>query len=841
MNGKETELEAIESRIAVLDRELSVLQEASVTGHGEIVNHGHRLEVDASLRLSNLLNRIKTAESSISTLQTNDDWARDAKTEYIYPKTYTDYVSIGYSSKGSEILSVDGNIETLDGHYIKTDKVRARDADGLLLEDDGGNGITIADGGAVTVAQAITLSTIAHETTDVDVFLVSNSGLVKYRTGGELASDIGASVTSHRHDGQTLQHDAVNSDGGAFAFNTTGAVTFNQAVIISGTLGCGEITVADGSGINLQEDITFTGATTENLIKLPDNLADALSVKDATGNVYQKFVSTTGTLYTQFPQDVAIGVTVPTATLHVLNTEDVAEVTIFNLEGKRGTPTNNDTMFIYYRMNNDTPASYEYARTTITAEDITTGSEEGSLLFEVSRAGSLETVLKMSATNIVLNEPGADRDFRVEAVGVVNALFVQGSDGHVGIGAEPVNSHLYVYNNAVNTANDFYGIYNYHVKTAGATTYLNKFRGFHTEMELNQSGGETDHAMSLTSIFRHTLGTVGAVGNTRGAYVLYGLLDLNAGTITGDAIGLYANIDQEAAHTISGNAYAGYLNADYDGTLTGTAYMLYINEGSNIDYGIYQNGTAPNVLGGNLTTTGTLTVSDNTDATTILGRCKIGSISSDYVTIAHYDRLSSTDYSILIGSTGALYINAPSTRDIRFRINNVDIGRWEATGNAFYVGISNPLSTGALLVALSAVDVQRFGDGETTAEPQIVFTRARGSEGSPTAVTNTCEIGNFLFRGYDGTTALSSAQFGGLVDAAVSTGVVPQAIVFRTGTGSTPSERVRISSGGGLFLTELAAADTDIAGKGQFWVKNDTPNVPMFTDDAGTDHQLAYV
>jgi hypothetical protein len=84
-------------------------------------------------------------------------------------------------------------------------------------------------------------------------------------------------------------------------------------------------------------------------------------------------------------------------------------------------------------MNNSVSASYEYARTTITAEDITDGEEEGSLLFEVSRAGTLETALKMSAAEIVLNEAGADRDLRVEAVGQINALFVQGSDGNVGI------------------------------------------------------------------------------------------------------------------------------------------------------------------------------------------------------------------------------------------------------------------------------------------------------------------------------------------------------------------------------------------------------------------------
>ena len=40
------------------------------------------------------------------------------------------------------------------------------------------------------------------------------------------------SLTSHTHDSDTLQLDAINSDGGSFSFNTTGAVAFNQNVYI---------------------------------------------------------------------------------------------------------------------------------------------------------------------------------------------------------------------------------------------------------------------------------------------------------------------------------------------------------------------------------------------------------------------------------------------------------------------------------------------------------------------------------------------------------------------------------------------------------------------------------
>ena len=48
------------------------------------------------------------------------------------------------------------------------------------------------------------------------------------------------------------------------------------------------LTIADGGSINLQEDINFTGATTENLIKMPVDLLDALSIQEGS-NKYVTF------------------------------------------------------------------------------------------------------------------------------------------------------------------------------------------------------------------------------------------------------------------------------------------------------------------------------------------------------------------------------------------------------------------------------------------------------------------------------------------------------------------------------------------------------------------------
>jgi hypothetical protein len=45
----------------------------------------------------------------------------------------------------------------------------------------------------------------------------------------------------------------------------------------------------------------------------------------------------------------------------------------------------------------------------------------------------------------------------------------------------------------------------------------------------------------------------------------------------------------------------------------------------------------------------------------------------------------------------------------------------------------------------------------------------------------------------------------------------------------------KLKGDGSLFLTEQAAAAADVAGDGQLWVKTATPNIPMFTNDAGND------
>ena len=77
------------------------------------------------------------------------------------------------------------------------------------------------------------------------------------------------------------------------------------------------ITMADGYSILLQESIIFGGATTENIINIPDNLEDALSVKEG-ANAFQTFITANGDEDVLFSKPVDIQHTASAADDHAV-------------------------------------------------------------------------------------------------------------------------------------------------------------------------------------------------------------------------------------------------------------------------------------------------------------------------------------------------------------------------------------------------------------------------------------------------------------------------------------------------------------------------------------------
>ena len=53
--------------------------------------------------------------------------------------------------------------------------------------------------------------------------------------------------------------------------------------------------------------------------------------------------------------------------------------------------------------------------------------------------------------------------------------------------------------------------------------------------------------------------------------------------------------------------------------------------------------------------------------------------------------------------------------------------------------------------------------------------------------------------------------------------------------GATSAPVAAVTAVGTVMIKEQAAADSNVATYGQLWIKNDGPNILMFTDDAGTD------
>lgn len=88
--------------------------------------------------------------------------------------------------------------------------------------------------------------------------------------------------------------------------------------------------------------------------------------------------------------------------------------------------------------------------------------------------------------------------------------------------------------------------------------------------------------------------------------------------------------------------------------------------------------------------------------------------------------------------------------------------------------------------------------------------------------------GNLVFNRNTGTFYLAISSASASADAALS---MQNVLTIPTGG------NVQLNAGN-LFINEKAAAVADVAGYGQIWVKNDSPNKLMFTDDAGTDYDL---
>lgn len=378
---------------------------------------------------------------------------------------------------------------------------------------------------------------------------------------------------------------------------------------------------------------------------------------------------------------------------------------------------------------------------------------------------------------------GAD-EWRVNGSGGANVANIDSAGygyfaGHVGIGMAANSAYqLAVYEAALNTTASYYGILNYQQKTAGASDTADYYIGSYNDMILSQAGGVVGGLTGVYGGAGIANGTVGAVGVPRYVYGGQFYVGLTAGTIYGDARAVYALVEQQAGNTINGNIHGVYVSVDADGTVSGSVYGLFLQENSNVDYGIYQNGTAPSVFGGSVTAANHYVPDDGS----------VG-VSGDVRTV--YDSSSGYIVETLGDAAGA----------DEWRVNDsggTNVANVDSDGNSYFLGSMGigTAAPGAKLHVYSSTAAARY---ETTNSANFAQDEMK------------VDGGNAYFRAY-GTTAAGSLMGVAVADTAafITSGLA--ALLFDTLQdvplvfGNLDTERFRIAAGGNVGVNSTAPA-----------------------------------
>ncbi len=133
-----------------------------------------------------------------------------------------------------------------------------------------------------------------------------------------------------------------------------------------------------------------------------------------------------------------------TAQVALVSTDaDASDGPILEMFRNSSSPADDDDLgIIKFFGENDASEKIEYGIIEVKAVDVSDGTEDGSINITAMLNGTARSRLFSNSTETVFNEGSRDLDFRVESDNNSHALFVQGSDGSVGIGTSSPSTSL---------------------------------------------------------------------------------------------------------------------------------------------------------------------------------------------------------------------------------------------------------------------------------------------------------------------------------------------------------------------------------------------------------------
>jgi hypothetical protein len=377
--------------------------------------------------------------------------------------TYTAHIHDGATVGGVPLAKADGsNIVT------SSIDINGGTIDGTVI---GGTTPAAITGTAITATGIMTATGTSVFASldisgDIDVDGTTNLDVVDIDGAVDMASTL--TVAGTTNDGTTLAQITQSGTGRGFAVNR------NVASATRAVVNLAQLQASGGAEAVL--DIQQTTPASRAIKVTPDGSIDRFSVY-GTGALVTTPVAGGHAVFNEGGVDsdfrvesdtqthalfvdggnnrVGIGESSPLVPLH-LTTSSAGEVVriqsddagggqgpILGLYRNSSSPVDGDNLGVINFYGEDSAGNITtYAAIDSETYDVSNGTEDGRLTLRTAVAGSLTSRIYMNFDETVVNDLGANLDFRVESDTNANMLFVDGGLNKVGIGVVPVEGAL---------------------------------------------------------------------------------------------------------------------------------------------------------------------------------------------------------------------------------------------------------------------------------------------------------------------------------------------------------------------------------------------------------------